>query len=129
MFFLFFFSTTSFASNLIVMVKDIETKNPIKGALVSVLVFNEKEESWQQGWWWTSTKENGIVLRLGLEMWDKCVVKVEAKGYFSTFYGTAFYFYGVPKIITISSSNTRLELYLQPIKEPPKLEEVRTVKK
>lgn len=119
----------SSASNLIVVVKDIETNNPVKGAIVSVVLFNEKEESWGQEWWGAHSKENGITLHLGIEMWQKCVIRAEAKGYFTTFYGTPFYFYGVPKIVTINSANPRLEIFLQPDKESPKPEVLRTVRK
>jgi len=127
--FLLLFPVTCSAGNLIVAVKDVQTEEPISGAMVTLIVFNEKEESWQQNWWGVKAKGNGIVLYLDLEMWQKYVVRVEAKGYFSTFYGTPFYFYGVPRIITINSPNTRVEVFLQSEKEPPTLNELRTVKK
>ncbi len=116
------FPAIAAASNLIVKVKNVETALPICRATVTLITYDEKNESWVQGsdnWWGVVTTESGIALRLNLELWQKCVIKAEAKGYFPTFYGMPFYFYGVPKVITIDAPNTILEIFLQPIKESP----------
>lgn len=104
----------SSSGDLMFMIKDKNTKEPVHGAEVLIYIFSQKKGIWKNSFYGDSDEE-GLVSALDLDDYEKYMIKVEAKGYLTYLYEDRLYFQ-IPDILELGSYGLIIEVDLIPSK-------------